>query len=175
MGIINWLKGSDKTEERRDFAKAMVISSASKSQSETEFDRGLAEKGLLVIDQGIEDMQDADCYEYGVMPSSDGKTFTVEKTRVDHNGQARRLLNSSFLSLGNITQEQADIEKKRASSILMTIMMDMNEDSYELGVGNKLNAEELHVHHRIQDSVDGRKAQQLTERKIINQMEAKIN
>ena len=174
MGIINWLKGSDKTEERRDFAKAMVISSASKSQSETEFDRGLAEKGLLVIDQAIDDMQDADCYEYGVVYSPDGKTFSVEKTRVDHNGQARRILSSPLISLGNNTQEQVEKAKLKVSSILQTQMLEVQEDDYELGFGNKMCALEVLIHGKLQDSVDGRKAQQLTERKIINQMEAKI-
>ena len=171
MGFFDLFRHKD--DRNIEFAKALTVQERQMNHGveQTEFSQLLGVKDKIIHDEGADAIYDSEIFFSKVTKNKEGG-LTVSPTGPDYAGQARRLLLSSKLGLGNIDKKTAKLQILYARREFRNMQMMSKEYMYELGIGSRYVAQELHLTQNIMGSIEGRQQRNLLTNVGVTRVEA---
>lgn len=146
------------TELEAAVANGVAQTAAGRHSGDEEQRRLMAENFVLLTDPGITSLLDGmgkyDFTDTAGVLGDKGAKYTGARPKYI----AARLLNSSLIRGGWLSEQEAKIMKLRVHALFIRIKMKMSEEEYEEGGGLVMDAVEQLVDVNINSSVNGRMA-----------------
>ena len=158
MGIIGWIKGvfgkKPNNEELREVKAYAAYGEASRPLSEHEIVEQLGINYHMIHDDAIERVLEGSALREPNGEEEDNPSDRAQTLAI-------RVLMSNLIRTSYVDPYDAEINKLKAERDIGLIELDMDEDSYEFGGSNLLNAFATIIKTAWDDAKNGRKAKLL--------------
>lgn len=154
-------RGKRDPEYSKALGLAYTQGQGQKPLSEQEWREQLGINYELLHDEFIEAMLQARCYKPGrivKIKDDGGNEREIIVPELDRDMAALRTLMSHLNRTSFITSEEGELIKLYMERTIIGIEMKMDEDDYDLGEGNLLDAINVLIRLAVDDAVEGRKA-----------------
>ena len=160
MGLFDWFRHKD--DRNIEYAKALTVQERqiNHGTEQIEYQQLLGVKDKIIHDEGADAIYDSEIFFSGVSQDSEGNNV-VTATGSDYAGQARRLFLSSKLGLGNIDAKTAKLQILYMEREFRNMQMMAKDYMYQLGIGSRYIAQQLHVTQNIMGSIEGKQQRNL--------------
>lgn len=171
MGIMDFFRRKD--DEIVQYARAVAAHESQRNRGSDELEKelNLGIKENIIHDKGAESIYDSELWNYARQTDEQGNSV-IKPIGPDYSGQARRLLLSPKLGLGNIDKKNAELITLYAKRELINMEMSSEEYEYHQGIHSRYIAQYVHAMMSIAGSIDGKQQRNLLITPHVTRVEA---